>query len=78
MTRRVTETSGQVKLDRGGFNPYYAARSTLGAIPEGTEVIVVDPGGGNVLTVESLGDIEEDEIDRALAAGREREPEAEE
>lgn len=71
VTERVTETSGKVKLDGGGFNPYYAARSVEGAIPEDTEVMVVDPGGGNVLTVESL-DIIEDDIDRELAAGRER------
>ncbi|WP_096390759.1 NfeD family protein [Halopenitus persicus] len=69
VTERVTETDGQVKLDQGGFNPHYSARSVDGEIPEGTEVIVVDPGGGNVLTVESLAGVEDD-IDRALAADR--------
>lgn len=72
VTARITKTGGEVKLEGGGFNPYYSARSIDGEIPEGDEVIVVDPGGGNVLTVESLGSIE-DEIDRELARGRERE-----
>lgn len=77
VTERVSETAGQVKLDRGGFNPYYSARTIDGEIPEGAEVIVVDPGGGNVVTVESL-DSMEDEIDRELAKGRDREAESEE
>jgi membrane protein implicated in regulation of membrane protease activity len=71
VTERVTPSAGEVKVDSGGFNPYYTARSLDGTIPEGTEVIVVDPGGGNVLTVESLDAIEDD-IDRELARGRER------
>jgi membrane protein implicated in regulation of membrane protease activity len=69
VTERVTPDGGQVKLEKGGFNPYYTARSMGGAIEEGEEVIVVDPGGGNVVTVESLG-ASEDEIDRALRQGR--------
>lgn len=72
VTERVTETEGEVKLDRGGFNPYYAARTTSGSIEVGEEVIVLDPGGGNVVTVESIG-IVEDDIERELAKGRERE-----
>lgn len=69
VTEEVTETEGQVKLDGGGFNPYYVARSVAGIIAEGTEVVVVDPGGGNVLTVEALeGAV--DDIDRALAKHR--------
>jgi membrane protein implicated in regulation of membrane protease activity len=72
VTERVTETGGEIKLDGGGFNPYYSARSIGSEIPEGTEVMVVDPGGGNVVTVEALGAIEDD-IDRELAKGRERE-----
>jgi len=72
VTERVTETGGEVKLDGGGFNPYYSARVIGGEIPAGSEVMVVDPGGGNVLTVEVLGAIEDD-IDRELARGRERE-----
>ncbi|ADB59737.1 protein of unknown function DUF107 [Haloterrigena turkmenica DSM 5511] len=69
VTETVTARDGQVKLEEGGFSPYYSARSTGGTIEEGEEVIVLDPGGGNVLTVEALGSIGEDEIDRALAKG---------
>jgi membrane protein implicated in regulation of membrane protease activity len=69
VTQRVTPQSGTVKLDRGGFNPNYAARAMDGEIAVGTEVLVVDPGGGNVLTVASLEDIEDD-IDAELARGR--------
>ncbi|QFU82872.1 NfeD family protein [Natronorubrum aibiense] len=69
VTETVTARDGEVKLEQGGFAPYYSARSTSGTIEEGEEIIVLDPGGGNVLTVESLGAIGEDEIDRALAEG---------
>lgn len=69
VTERVTPTRGQIKLDSGGFNPFYQARCISGQIAEGEEVVVVDPGGGNVVTVESLG-AGEDEIDRQLAMGR--------
>lgn len=65
VTNRVTPNGGQIKLERGGFNPYYTARSIDGTIEEGEEVMVVDPGGGNIVTVESLG-VSEDEIDRVL------------
>ncbi|MFC6826346.1 NfeD family protein [Halopelagius fulvigenes] len=72
VTERVTPTGGEIKLlDGGGFNPYYAARSVSGEMAEGTEVIIVDPGGGNVVTVESL-EAPQDEIDRELARGRAR------
>jgi membrane protein implicated in regulation of membrane protease activity len=71
VTERVTPRDGEVKLDDGGFNPYYQARSVDGEIPEGEEVIVVDPGGGNVLTVEAFGDARDD-IDRELERSRER------
>lgn len=66
VTERVTETGGEVKLDDGGFNPYYRAKTIEGAVSEGERVIVVDPGGGNVVTVESMAAI--DDIDRALDA----------
>lgn len=69
VTERVTPTDGAIKLEEGGFSPHYAARSVSGEFPPGTAVIVVDPGGGNVLTVESLEPVE-DEIDRALRGGR--------
>lgn len=86
VTERVSPTGGQIKLTGGGFNPYYTARSMEGEIGEDEEVFVIDPGGGNVLTVESMGTVE-DEIDRELDLGRvtdapeatepEREPEYE-
>ncbi|NKE34485.1 NfeD family protein [Natronococcus sp. JC468] len=66
-TETVTNRGGEVKLEQGGFAPYYSARTAGGTIEEGEEIIVLDPGGGNVLTVESLDSIGEDEIDRALA-----------
>jgi len=69
VTERVTPAGGEVKLQGGGFNPFYSARSMEGEIPEGADVMVIDPGGGNVVTVESLETIEDD-IDRQLAAGR--------
>jgi len=69
VTERVTPSGGEVKLQGGGFNPYYSARALDAEIPEGTDVMVVDPGGGNVVTVEALSAIEDD-IDRELARGR--------
>lgn len=71
VTKRVTKHEGEVKLDGGGFNPYYQARALDGEISEDEEVMVVDPGGGNVLTVESTA-VFEDDIDRELEADRER------
>jgi membrane protein implicated in regulation of membrane protease activity len=68
VTERITAEGGEVKLDDGGFNPYFRARSVSGEIPEGAEVMVMDPGGGNVLTVESVDGL--DDIDRELARGR--------
>ncbi|MFT4882001.1 MAG: hypothetical protein ACI9HI_002021 [Salinirussus sp.] len=69
VTERVSPTEGRVKLEDGGFNPNYQARSIDGDIPEGTEVMVLDPGGGNVLTVEAVESIADD-IDRELARDR--------
>ena len=68
VTERVTPTEGEVKLEDGGFNPYYEARSFDDELEAGEEVIVVDPGGGNVLTVESVSNVK-DEIDRELERG---------
>ncbi len=73
VTERVTPTGGEVKLEEGGFNPIYQARSIDGEIAEGEEVMVVDPGGGNVLTVEALSAIGQDSIDRALDRDRQSE-----
>ena len=69
VTERVTQDSGEVKLQSGGFNPYYRARTMEGTVEEGKEVIVLDPGGGNVVTVAPMNE-DEDEIDRALARER--------
>jgi len=71
VTKEVTTAGGEVKLSEGGFNPHYSARSMEGTIDEGEEVMVVDPGGGNVVTVESMGYVEDD-IDKQLAADRAR------
>ena len=71
VTEAVTTAGGEVKLSGGGFNPYYSARSMEGTIEEGEEVMVVDQGGGNVVTVESMGYVEDD-IDKQLAADRAR------
>jgi len=70
VTERVTADSGEVKLEDGGFNPYYRARSMDGEISEGSEVVVLDPGGGSVLTVAAT-DADEDAIDRELRRARE-------
>jgi membrane protein implicated in regulation of membrane protease activity len=70
VTERVSPSGGEVKLDDGGFNPHYQARSLDGEIPEGAEIIVTDPGGGNVLTVESVSGA--DDIDRELARSSSR------
>lgn len=80
VTERVTPTDGEIKLSDGGFNPYYKARSMDGEIPEGEEVIVVDPGGGNVVTVESVSKIRDDidrELERDRSENAEREAERE-
>lgn len=80
VTARVTPTEGEVKIDNGGFNPYYSARTIDGEIPEGEEVMVVDPGGGNVVTVESLGAVEgslDREIERARAENARQEADGE-
>jgi membrane protein implicated in regulation of membrane protease activity len=70
VTERVTADSGEVKLEDGGFNPYYRARSMDDEISEGSEVVVLDPGGGSVLTVAAT-DADEDAIDRELRRARE-------
>lgn len=56
VVEEVTPRSGRVDLEGGGFDSSYAARTTTGTIPADTEVVVVDPGGGNVVTVERLED----------------------
>lgn len=67
VTETVTGRAGQVKLEEGGFSPNYSARTSQGEIEVGQEIIVLDPGGGNVVTVAPLGALADDEIDRELA-----------
>jgi len=71
VTERVTPADGEVKLDSGGFSPHYRARSMDGEIAVGTEVMVIDPGGGNVVTVEPVTAVE-DSIDRQLERDRQQ------
>jgi membrane protein implicated in regulation of membrane protease activity len=63
-TETVTPRSGSVKLQNGGFASRYGARTISGTIEEGEDVVVVDPGGGNIVTVESVDG--QDDIDREL------------
>lgn len=64
VVEEVTPRSGRVKLESGGFDPSYGARTISGTIEEGTDVVVVDPGGGNIVTVEAVNG--QDDIDRQL------------
>jgi membrane protein implicated in regulation of membrane protease activity len=52
VTERVTDSDGEVKLRHGGLNPFFEARTDGDPIPAGSRVVVTDPGGGNVVTVE--------------------------
>ncbi|MFB6071917.1 MAG: NfeD family protein [Halobacterium sp.] len=67
----VTPRSGRVELDSGGFDPSYSARTASGAIAEGERVVVVDEGGGNVLTVEPVEESSGGEARSGGAAGGE-------
>lgn len=58
VTKRVTDTEGEIKLDSGGFDPHYKCRTRGDPIPAGTRAVVIDPGGGNVLTVEAVDETE--------------------
>jgi len=66
VVERVTDSGGRVKIESGGFNPYFEARAFDEPIDEGESVIVVDPGGGNVLTVATSDALETDSLDREL------------
>lgn len=72
VTERVTQTDGRVRLYDGGFDPTFSARSFDDPIPEGQDIIVVDPGGGSVLTVAAMDELDGDSIDRELARERDR------
>lgn len=64
VTDEVTPRTGEVELESGGFDSTYGARSISGTIEEGTSIVVVDPGGGNIITVEPVDG--QDDIDRQL------------
>ena len=49
----VTSRGGKVNLYHGGFDPLYSARSNGEEMAAGTKIIVMEPGGGNLLVVES-------------------------
>ncbi|MFL2521496.1 MAG: NfeD family protein [Halobacteriales archaeon] len=54
VAEQVTSKGGKVNLYDGGFDSLYSARSTGETISTGTEIRVVDPGGGNMLVVEPV------------------------
>ena len=58
ITEEATNRGGEVKVDRGGFDPHFQCRTEGETIAEGERVIVIARGGGNVLTV-----AREDEVD---------------
>mgnify|MGYP000678040554 CR=1 FL=1 len=62
VTERVTPSHGQVELRDGGFDPTFSARTEDGEIDEGVEVVVVDAGGGSVLTVEPAYAMDEGDL----------------
>lgn len=58
VTERVTRKRGEIKLENGGFDPHYKCRTKGDEIPVGARAVVVDPGGGNVLTVQPVSEEE--------------------
>jgi membrane protein implicated in regulation of membrane protease activity len=64
VTERVTDRDGEIKLHKGGFNPHYEARTEDGPLEVDTDVVVTDPGGGNVVTVRAA----DEAADEASAA----------
>lgn len=68
VTEEVTPRGGEVELLRSGFDPRHRSRSRTGSIPVGERVIVVDPGGGNVLTVAPADEVDVDELETAVEA----------
>lgn len=49
VTEKVTKTNGHIKLTGGGST--YSARSPSGNISVGTDIIIYDSGGGNIMKV---------------------------
>lgn len=66
VVQRVTQTDGRVRLYDGGFDPTFTARAQNEPIPEDTEIMVVDPGGGSVLTVAAVDAADEDASDKEV------------
>lgn len=62
ITERTTERAGEIKLDGGGFDPHYRCRTKQGTLEVGERAVVIDPGGGNVLTIAPEGSVDEDEL----------------
>lgn len=60
---KVTADEGRVRIENGGSNPKYSARSTAGVIEARTKIRVVDPGGGSLLRVAPLENEMEDEAE---------------
>jgi membrane protein implicated in regulation of membrane protease activity len=71
-TEEVTTRSGSVELQNAGFASSYGARTTSGTIEEGENVVVVDPGGGNIVTVEAVEDQNDNEQNDSDQNGNEQ------
>lgn len=63
ITEEATERDGEVKVDRGGFDPHYQCHTKGETISEGERVIVIARGGGNVLTVAREDAVDEDVVE---------------
>ncbi len=59
ITMEATPRTGEITIQRGGFDPHYRCRTESGTIPEGEEAVVISPGGGNVLTVARPNEVDE-------------------
>lgn len=74
VTETVTQTQGKVDLNKTGFATEFQARSEFDdQIEEGTNIIVVDGGGGSIVTVQPFSNTQADEIDRELNKELEKE-----
>lgn len=62
ITKQVDTHGGEIKLDGGGFDPHYRCRTSGEILEVGERAIVIDPGGGNVLTVARAGTVDEETL----------------